>query len=132
MKVINIDSAQAEQVLSGDKYSAIQISKRCAVGDKVKLCSTRQNKKRILGEARIQYIFPILITRNKVLFKEKVPFVSFENFLEMEGFDELNKEAFIDYYKQKFGLPFEGYVHIWQKFRKLDEDFLKRLSPSIF
>jgi hypothetical protein len=132
MKVINIDSAHAEKVLSGDKYSAIQQSKRCAVGDKVKLCSTRQNKKRILGEGEIQYIFPILITTNKVLFKEKIPFVSFENFLEMEGFDELNKETFIDYYKQKYGLPFQGYVHIWQKFKRLDENFLKPFCPSNF
>jgi hypothetical protein len=132
MKVINIDPVQAEQVLSGDKYSAIQVSKRCAVGDQVKLCTTYSNKKRILGEGDIQYIFSILITNNKVLFKEKIQFVSFENFLEMEGFDELNKEAFLDYYSKKHGLPFQGYVHIWQNFRKLDENFLKPFCPPGF
>lgn len=131
MKEINIDMEQQDEVLSGDKYSAIQISRRCEARERVLLCSASQKKNRILAEAEIEQVLPILVTADQVLFKESAPFICFENFLEMEGFDGATKNEFINHYQDKYGIPFQGYLHIWNDFRKIDEPFLQLLGSSL-
>ena len=117
MTAFNFQPQFVPLIKSGEKRSTIRQTKRCKVGDSMQLYTgqrTRTCKKimdvECIGTAKI------VINRHsiwRICKKEGIVCVNKMFLHEQEGF--INAQQFLDFFKDKYGLPFIGYIHTWGK-----------------
>ena len=115
MVAFNFKKDFRPSIEDGDKCSTIRVKKRCNVGDKMQLFTGQRTKNcekfaevECTGVAKISISdeCPWAITEQEgvVLYKTRLH--------EQEGF--INAKEFIEFFKNHYGLPFEGYIHAWK------------------
>ena len=116
MVAFNFKEQFANDVASGRKPGTIRKSKRCKVGDKVQLYTGQRTKNcRKLADAVCTGICQISICEAFpwAISKQEGELKSFGKlFHELDGFK--NAKDFVDFFRQQYGLPFNGYYHQWE------------------
>ena len=118
MVAFNFKEKFSADVGSGLKPGTIRQTQRCKAGDAVQLYTGQRTKNcRKLGDAICTGVAQIRIT-------EECPWTIFHTegdiktsingrrFHELEGFK--NEKEFVDFFREHYGLPFEGYYHQWE------------------
>lgn len=117
MVAFNFKKKFAPKVESGEKPSTIRQTKRCDVGDLIQLYTGQRTKFcKKLGDA-------VCIGTAKILVTEECPYESSNcegivkpdvsiPLYEQEGFS--NAKEMQDFFREQYGLPFVGWLHVWR------------------
>ena len=105
-------------VVDGSKLSTIRKTKRCSVGDtmqfyeaqRTKACHKLRNDAKCVGTARIVISAPCHWYLDEVCGDVKP---NNQPLHEQEGFQ--NMKDFVGFFKEHYGLPFRGWLHVWEK-----------------
>lgn len=107
----------ADKIESGQKLSTIRQTQRCKVGDTMYLYVGMRTKKcRLLKKATCIGTGEITITERDIwkIYKTRGEVKHKGMFLhEQEGFK--NAREFFNFFKSHYGLPFTGWIHVWDK-----------------
>lgn len=122
MVAFNFKECFADDVATGRKPGTIRQSKRCNIGDKIQLYKGQRTKNcRKLGDAICTGVCKIRVTDDcpwsisEIEGEIHTRLVEGSNvrfFHEIDGF--LNAMEFVDFFRQHYGLPFNGYYHQWE------------------
>ena len=118
MAAINFNQKFIDAVLSGDKPCTTRKTKRCKVGDTIQIYTGQRTKNcQKHGEATCTGIGRILISKNGAWYFYTIDGETFTErdgkpFYQLEGF--ANHMCMVDFFKDHYGLPFEGYVHYFK------------------
>lgn len=125
MPAFNFQEIFAPLVESGGKPSTIRKTMRCKIGDTVQLYTGQRTKDcRKLGEGVCIGLAQITIG-----LEDGTPWavhgVIGDVFLhkrlhEQEGF--MNVNEFVGFFRQQYGLPFTGYLHVWELKGKTNDE----------
>lgn len=110
------------KILAGTKRSTIRSKQRCKVGDKMQLYTGQRTKacKKLMdavciGTSKIRIssdgIWKRSQTKGDCRPTSPLGFMPFLH--EQEGFQ--NAQEFVDFFRREYGLPFVGYLHVWEK-----------------
>jgi len=110
---IKFDDEFSESVALGDKPGTIRKTKKCNVGDEIQL-STNIG---LLALATCTAVAKIRLTPNSAWTIHEVEGNIYTSrggqpFHELEGFKSTTR--MVDYIRDKYGLPFNGYYHQWE------------------
>ena len=114
-----------DKVEAREKRMTIRKTKRGNVGDKVQLYTgmrTKACRKLVEEDPVLIRVEPIVIAENKI---GGVAWGNQHHLAKKDGFDTL--AAFRDYFRQTYGLPFTGFVHVWEWPNETTEE--KREKP---
>ena len=114
MTAFNFKAQFAADVESGKKCQTIRKSKRCKVGDEIQLYTGQRTKAcRKLGDAVCTDVYEVHINgeAEKGYYRVERGYGG-EMFYELDGFPNVLK--FCEFFKNQYGLPFDGYVHKWR------------------
>lgn len=107
-------------ILSGEKRMTIRKKARCSPGDTMHLFTGLRTKScQKIGEARCQAVAPIKIGAESitigmggvVTLMARTDELDF--FARNDGFESW--QPFRDFFKDRYGLPFSGFAHLWEK-----------------
>lgn len=108
---VNIDKIE-----DGSKFSTIRKTRRCKVGDAMQLYMGQRTKAcRKLRDAVCVGVCKVEITEEMPWFLSLVEGdvnPSKKPLHEQEGFH--NAAEFVDFFRQTYGLPFVGFLHVWR------------------
>lgn len=116
MVAFNFKKDFAPKILIGEKTSTIRSKQRCKVGDTMHLFTGQRTKacKRLMtttcvGVGRItinKYTWALHEFEGELYTREH------EVLSAQEGFENL--QAMLDFFDKQYGLPYTGYIHVWQ------------------
>lgn len=97
----------------GEKNSTIRQTKRCKVGDTISLIVAKNRVKETtcIGTASFCITEDELWVMSKASQKGTL-YPKNQPLHEQEGFK--NMDAFMDFFREQYGLPFNGYLHVWE------------------
>ena len=109
MVAFNFKKEFVPHIKSGKKRMTIRQTKRCDVGDDMQLYTGQRTKqcKKIM-DAVCSDVFKIYITESGVGCPR---FTSMKNLADLDGFK--SPVEMREFFKNQYGLPFEGYAHVW-------------------
>ena len=105
-----------DKVAAREKRRTIRKSARCKVGDKIQLYTgmrTKSCRKLVEADAVCTRVAPIKIVSDDFLLCHgygQTPNAR-EGLAKLDGFTSYKEMA--DWFDEKYGLPFEGYLHVW-------------------
>lgn len=118
MVAFNFKEAFAPDVEAFIKTQTVRSSKRCEVGDKIQLYTGQRTKAcRKLGDAICTGIAKIRVTEDCPWSLSDIEGVVHttrdgKRFHELDGF--MNAKEFVDFFRAHYGLPFSGWLHVWE------------------
>lgn len=123
MPAFNFQQRFAPLVESGRKPSTIRSTMRCKIGDTVQLYTGQRTKQcRKLGEGVCIGLAEITISEDDFWKIEGSigDWLRQSRLHEQEGF--MNVNEFVDFFRQRYGLPFKGYLHVWELKGKTNDE----------
>jgi len=99
-----------DKVEAREKRMTIRKTARGKVGDKVQLYTgmrTSNCRKLIKDDPVLTDIFPIEINSNGTFYNHPIEYL-----YQKDGFRDL--ADFLNFFNKTYGLPFSGFVHIWE------------------
>ena len=111
MPAINFKKEFAEAVESGEKTQTIRKVRKRPIenGDTLYLYTGRRLLRTVVCHGAV----PIKITKRKIIVPEWSRNVSMNLVAFRDGFDTI--EAFLDFFRKQYDLPFEGVLIWWDK-----------------
>lgn len=114
MVAINFKTEFVGKILSGEKNCTIRATARCKPGDTIQLYAGMRTKNcRKLAEARCLCIYEINIAETEVSLNLVAHKLNLKEIYQQDGFE--TQAAMIQFFKKLYGLPFKGYLIIWEK-----------------
>lgn len=124
MVAFNFKQDFADDVEQFIKIRSIRAKKKCNVGDKIQLYTGQRTKScRKLGDAICVGVARIRITDDCPwsIFNVEGDLRMNEGRLhELDGFK--NAQAFVEFFRGHYGLPFNGWMHVWERDESLNEN----------
>lgn len=132
MVAINFTVFQ-EKILSGEKRQTVRLTARCKPGDRLQLYTGLRTKAcRKLGEAVCEAVLPVIVRENGLHFRNrgiKAIYALYpgqpggaeamaDRFARADGFSCW--QACAAFFREKYGLPFEGQVIVWRDFQRAE------------
>ena len=125
MVAFNFQERFADKVASGEKPSTIRSTMRCKIGDSIQLYTGQRTKEcRKLGEGVCVGVAEITIglaDGTPWAISGRIGEVFHHSRLsQQEGFK--NEMEMVDFFRQRYGLPFTGYLHAWELKETRDDE----------
>lgn len=117
MVALNFNPEFVDKIKSREKRSTIRKTMRCKIGDTLHLFTGQRTKNCVqFGTARCIGIGEIVIGLDDGTpwaFEGRIGDVLVsKRFAHQEGFQ--NEQEMVNFFKEKYGIPFKGYVHTWE------------------
>ncbi|MBA2125092.1 hypothetical protein DLM45_02475 [Hyphomicrobium methylovorum] len=116
MVAINFQRNFAADIRSGHKTQTIRQSARCKTGDTLQLYTGQRTKNcELIGTATCAICEPITIAEDYLATGYfRLPSGDAHHIAKIDGFPNL--AAMRDWFRERYGLPFQGYRVMWNDF----------------
>ena len=112
MVAFNFKKEFAGLVENGLKNCTIRQKARCKVGDKLQLYTgQRTSDCRKLKDVICTGVYKITIKSTRIMHESGFPYL-IEDLAKLDGFQ--NADSFFNFFKEQYGLPFDGYLITWK------------------
>lgn len=117
MVAINFMAAWEPLIVSGKKRQTIRKTARCTAGDQLQLYTGQRTKDcRLIGTATCHHVESITIADDYLANNHwRIPSGDAHHIAKIDGF--ANVEQMREWFREKYGLPFEGVRIMWSDFR---------------